>query len=83
MISLICFILTLIGGINWLSIGIVQFDIFAGIFGSQAHVVCRILYSLIGVSAGWLVYKAIKEKGIINIKKDNFKKFKDQNDMLS
>lgn len=36
--TLICLGLLLIGGINWLSIGFLQYDFVAGLFGSQASI---------------------------------------------
>lgn len=67
MISLICFILTLAGSINWFCIGVLQYDFIAGIFGSQANVFSRIIYALIGLSSIWLVFALIKGKGKIKI----------------
>ena len=67
MISLICFILTLLGSINWFCIGVLQYDFVAGIFGSQANIFSRIIYALIGISSIWLVFALIKGKGKIKI----------------
>ena len=44
------FILLLIGGLNWLLVGLIGWDL-GVIFGGQATVVSRIIYALIGVSA--------------------------------
>ena len=84
MISLICFVIAMIGGINWLSIGLVQFDFIAGIFGSQAHVASRIFYVLFGLACGYLIYIAITTKGRIEFRREKFKKGKNepQQDML-
>lgn len=84
MINLICFIIVMIGGINWLSIGLVQFDFIAGIFGSQAHVVSRIIYVLVGFACIYLIYRAIATKGKIEFRREKFKKEKEepQQDML-
>lgn len=67
MISLICFLLTLLGSINWFCIGVLQYDFVAGLFGSQANVFSRIIYALIGLSSIWLVFALIKGKGKIKI----------------
>lgn len=50
MFSLISFLIVCVGGINWLCIGLFQFDIIAGIFGSQANFVSRFLYMIIGLA---------------------------------
>jgi uncharacterized membrane protein YuzA (DUF378 family) len=44
------FILLLIGGLNWLLVGLIGWDI-GDIFGGQAATVSRIIYSLVGLSA--------------------------------
>jgi hypothetical protein len=43
--------LLIIGGLNWLSIGLFQFDFVAWIFGGPAALVSRIVYCLVGISA--------------------------------
>ncbi len=47
--------LTIIGGINWGSIGLFGFDIVAWIFGGQGALVSRIIYSVVGLSALWCI----------------------------
>lgn len=76
MISLLSFIIVLVGAFNWLSIGVLQFDFVAGIFGSQANIFSRVVYAIIGFSAFWLIYATIKQRGriIVNGKKENDEK---------
>ena len=50
MFNLITFLIMCVGGINWFCIGLFQFDVIAGIFGSQAHFVSRFLYVVIGIA---------------------------------
>lgn len=47
--------LAIIGGINWGSIGLFNFDIVAWIFGGQAAVGSRIIYIIIAVAALWCI----------------------------
>lgn len=55
--SVIAFILVIVGAIVWLLIGIFDFNLVAFIFGSGADaVVSRIIYSLVGLSAIWLLF---------------------------
>lgn len=42
--------LTIIGGINWLLVGIFKFDLVAAIFGEMS-VFARVIYVLIGLAA--------------------------------
>lgn len=48
-IKIICFILTVLGAINWGLVGLLRFDLIASIFGEMSYVT-RILYSLVGFS---------------------------------
>ena len=70
MITFVSFIIVLFGSVNWLSIGMLQYDIIAGFFGTQANIFSRIIYILFGFAAIWLVISAIRQKGKINIVKD-------------
>lgn len=67
MITIIAFLLTLIGSVNWLMIGLLQYDFVAGIFGYQASILSRIIYIIVGASSLVLVFKLFKGKGTLNI----------------
>ena len=62
MLTIISFILTILGSINWLFVGLLQYDFVAGIFGYQASILSRIVYIIVGVSSLFLVFKLIKGK---------------------
>ena len=47
--------LAVIGGLNWGSIGLFRFDIVAWIFGGQASLISRIIYTLVGLAALWCI----------------------------
>ena len=47
--------LTIIGALNWGSIGIFQFDIVAWLFGGQAGIVSRIIYVVVGLAGLWCI----------------------------
>ena len=51
----IALLLTIIGGINWGSIGLFRFDLVAWLFGGQTATVSRVIYTLVGLSALWCV----------------------------
>ena len=55
MLDKIALTLLIIGGLNWGSIGIFQFDLVAWIFGGQTGIISRIVYVLVGLSAIWCV----------------------------
>ena len=67
MLTIFAFILTLLGCINWLMIGLLQYDFIAGIFGFQASIFSRLIYIVIGASSVFLVFKLIKNKGSLPI----------------
>lgn len=55
--SIIAFLLVLIGAIVWLLVGIFDFNLVAYIFGSgTGAIVSRIIYTLVGISALWLIF---------------------------
>ncbi len=55
--TIIAFSLVLIGAVVWLLVGLFDFNLVAYIFGSGANaVVSRIIYSIVGVSALWLIF---------------------------
>ena len=51
----IALVLTIIGGINWGSVGLFRFDLVAWLFGGQTATVSRVVYTLVGLSALWCV----------------------------
>ena len=54
--------LVIIGALNWLLIGLFEFDLVASIFGTMS-VFSRIIYSLVGLSGiiSITLYKSINE----------------------
>lgn len=56
----IALILVIIGGINWLLVGLFSFDLVAAIFGGQKGIVARIVYILVGIAAIYLLFAAIR-----------------------
>jgi hypothetical protein len=51
----IALILIIVGGLNWLLVGIFSFDLVAGIFGDMS-VISRIVYILVGLSAIYTIF---------------------------
>jgi uncharacterized membrane protein YuzA (DUF378 family) len=54
-IDKIALILAIIGGLNWGSIGLFQFDLVAWIFGGQTALISRVVYTLVGLAALWCI----------------------------
>ena len=55
MLDKIALTLLVIGGINWGSVGLFQFDIVAFIAGGQSGIISRIIYVVVGLSALWCI----------------------------
>ena len=51
----IALILAIIGGLNWGSIGLFQFDFVAAIFGGQDSMASRVIFVLVGLAALWCI----------------------------
>ena len=51
----IALIITIIGALNWGSIGLFRFDIVAWLFGGQTATVSRVIYTLVGLAALWCI----------------------------
>lgn len=50
----IALILVIVGGLNWALVGLFKFDLVAAIFGDMS-VLSRIVYTLVGISAIYLL----------------------------
>lgn len=74
MITFISFLVVLFGCVNWMSIGMLQYDIVAGFFGTQANIFSRIIYIVIGFAALWFTVSVIRQKGKVNIFKNKIEK---------
>lgn len=68
----------MIGSVNWLMIGLLQYDFVAGLFGFQASIFSRLIYILFGVGAAYLLIRAIVNKGSVKIYEKKKKKKKEE-----
>ena len=55
-------VITIIGAINWLLVGLFQFDLVAYICGGQAAVVSRVIYTIVGIAGLWCVSLLFRER---------------------
>jgi uncharacterized membrane protein YuzA (DUF378 family) len=46
-------ILVIVGALNWLLVGLFQFDLVAALFGGQGALISRLVYTLVGVAGIW------------------------------
>ena len=61
-IDRIALILTIIGGINWGSIGLFKFDIVAWICGGQTAWVSRVIYAIVGIAGLWCITMLFRKR---------------------
>ena len=61
----IVLLLTIIGAINWGLIGIFQFDLVASIFGGQAALVSRIIYTVVGAAGLWCISMLFRDQDVV------------------
>ena len=54
--------LSIIGALNWGSIGIFRFDIVAAICGGQTAALSRVIYTLVGLAGIWCISLLFRER---------------------
>jgi uncharacterized membrane protein YuzA (DUF378 family) len=62
MLDRIALILVTIGALNWGAIGIFQFDLVAWLFGGQAAIISRIVYTLVALAGIWCISLFFRER---------------------
>ena len=55
-------ILTIVGGLNWLLVGLFRFDFVAYLFGGQAATVSRVIYAVVGIASLWCISLLFRER---------------------
>ena len=58
----IALILTVVGALNWGSIGLFQFDIVAWIVGGQDALLSRIIYTVVALAGIWCISLLFRER---------------------
>jgi uncharacterized membrane protein YuzA (DUF378 family) len=51
----IALILTIVGALNWGSIGLFQFDLVAWLCGGQTAILSRIIYTVVALAGIWCI----------------------------
>lgn len=54
-IDRIALVLTIVGALNWGSIGLFSFDLVAWLCGGQAAIVSRIVYTVVALAGIWCI----------------------------
>ncbi len=61
MLDKIALTIAIIGGLNWGSIGLFQFDLVAWLSGGPTTLLARIIYTVVGLSAVWCISLLFRE----------------------
>ena len=62
MLDRICLILTIIGSLNWGSVGLFQFDLVAWLFGGADSLISRVIYTVIALAGVWCISLLFRER---------------------
>ena len=62
MLDRIALILTIVGALNWGTIGLFQFDMVAFLFGGQDNIIARVVYSLVALGGIWCISLLFRDR---------------------
>ena len=62
----IALILSIIGSLNWGLVSLFKFDLVAWLFGGQASVVSRIIYTVVGLAGLWCITFLFRRKAVVD-----------------
>ena len=61
-LDVICEVLLIVGGLNWLLVGAFEWNLVAALFGADT-LLSRLVYILVGLSAVYLAIRLIQDQG--------------------
>ncbi len=61
-VNRIALVLVIIGGLNWLLVGLFNFDVVAYLFAGQTTLISRIIYIIIGVAGVWTINLLVRPR---------------------
>ncbi len=50
-LSMVALVLLIVGGLNWLLVGLFRYDLVGAIFGGQEATLARVVYTIVGICA--------------------------------
>ncbi|MDQ0457183.1 DUF378 domain-containing protein [Rhizobium paknamense] len=59
-VNLITLLLVIVGGVNWLLVGLFNFDLVATLFGGREAALATVVYVLVGLSALWQIMPFVR-----------------------
>lgn len=73
MITIIAIILTIIGSLNWLLVGVFGFNLVTFIFGTGAFT--AVVYVLVGLAGIWMLYYLVRTRFRVDPIRDNVRNY--------
>lgn len=64
MLDTVSLLLVIIGAINWLLVGIFQFDLVAWLFGGQGAILSRVVYTIVGAAGLWCISLLFRDRSM-------------------
>lgn len=58
----IALLLVIVGALNWLLVGLFNFDLVGSFLGGQTSMLSRIVYTLVGVAGIWCIGLLFKDR---------------------
>ncbi|MGI6189616.1 MAG: DUF378 domain-containing protein [Clostridiales bacterium] len=55
-------VLVIIGALNWLLVGLFQFDLVASLFGGRDALLSRIIYTIVGIAGAYCISFLFRER---------------------
>ena len=62
MLDRVSLLLVVIGALNWLLVGLFQFDAVAWLCGGQTAVISRIIYAVVGLAGLWCISLLFRDR---------------------
>ena len=55
-------ILIIVGALNWLLVGLFEYDLVAAIFGGETAFISKVVYTLVGIAGLYSISLLVREK---------------------
>jgi uncharacterized membrane protein YuzA (DUF378 family) len=55
-------VLVIVGALNWLLVGLFQYDLVASLFGGQDALLSRLVYTLVGIAGIWCISLLFRDR---------------------
>ena len=62
MLDTVSLLLVIVGAVNWLLVGVFQFDLVSWLFGGQGAIISRIVYTLVGIAGLWCISLLFRDR---------------------